>query len=119
MKVVISCYIMCWERYEVVNINLTAKPEFIFDKNPGGKVPTIETPHGTLYESLIVCDYLDELANGPAGDQSNKLHPTDSYAKALDRIWVDNFSEVSKTFNFLLFQDIWKFNLEATIERVN
>jgi pyrimidodiazepine synthase len=82
-------------RYDVVNVNLTHKPEFIFEKNPGGKVPTIEMAKGSLYESLIVCDFMDEAfpESGPGGD-NGRLNPSDPFLKALDRIWVENFSKV-------------------------
>jgi glutathione S-transferase len=40
-------------------------------KNPLGKVPVLVTPHGTLYDSRVICRYLDEIAGAgayPAGD---------------------------------------------------
>jgi glutathione S-transferase len=33
--------------------------------NPLGKVPTLNTPEGWLYDSLVICDYLDSLHKGP------------------------------------------------------
>ena len=75
-------------RYDIVNCNLQQKPEWLLERNPGGKVPTIETPKGPLYESLIVADYLDETySNRP-------LNSSDPFQKALDRIWVENLSNV-------------------------
>ena len=42
--------------YECVNINLKDKPEWYFEMNPLGKVPTIEMPDGKIiYESAICC----------------------------------------------------------------
>ena len=42
--------------YECVNINLKDKPDWFFDLNPGGKVPVIEQPDGTvIYESAVCC----------------------------------------------------------------
>jgi glutathione S-transferase len=40
-------------------------------ENPLGKVPVLVTPHGTLYDSRVICRYLDDLAGAgayPAGD---------------------------------------------------
>jgi len=74
----------------VVNCNLTEKPEWLFDKNPAAKVPTIELANGkTLYESLIVCDYLDEVY------PSRSLMSKDPYQKALDKIWIEEFNKVN------------------------
>jgi len=85
-------------KYDVVNVNLTNKPEFIFEKNPDGKVPTVETNNGlVLYESLIVADYIDEAykASPSGGDASANLTPQDPYQKALDRLWIQKFEKVA------------------------
>lgn len=86
-------------RYDVVNINLLAKPEFIFQKNPEGRVPTIETNDGRcLYESLIVGDYIDDAfdkTSPSAGDTAvRRLTPQDPFQKALDRIWIEKIEKV-------------------------
>jgi len=83
--------------HDVVNINLKNKPEWIFPKNPMGKVPTIELATGqVLYESLIVSDYLDDVyPNRP-------LQSSDPYQRALDRIWIENFGKVISVFYKLL-----------------
>lgn len=79
-----------WNRTDIVYINLKNKPEWIFDKNPGGKVPTIELSDGRiLYESLIVADYLDEAYPGRG------LNPKDPFQKAADRIFIENFGKVT------------------------
>jgi len=83
----------------VVYVNLRDKPEWIFEKNPGGKVPTLEFNDGRmLYESLIVADYLDEAYPGP------KLSFSDPYQKAIDRILVENFAQVNIQFIQLHFE---------------
>lgn len=87
----------------MVNINLRTKPEFIFDKNPGGKVPTLELDggKGTLYESLIVSDYMDEAYpvltahGGGDGSKIDRLHSNDPVQRAKDRILIGEFSSVS------------------------
>jgi len=83
--------------HDIVNANLKQKPEWLLKVNPGGKVPTILTPKGPLYESLIVADYFDEVyPNRP-------LNSSDPFQKALDRIWVDHFSKVSTLYHKMLF----------------
>lgn len=75
---------------DVVYINLKDKPEWIFERNPGGKVPTVERTDGkVIYESLIVADYFDE-----AFSTGYQLHSKDPAQKAVDRIWVENFGRV-------------------------
>jgi glutathione S-transferase len=40
-------------------------------ENPLGKVPTLITPHGTLYDSRVICRYLDQVGGAgayPTGD---------------------------------------------------
>jgi len=76
--------------FEVVNCNLRQKPEWLFEKNPVAKVPTIEIPGKTqaLYESLVICDYLDEAYPGRA------LRSSDPFVRALDRILLENFNTI-------------------------
>ncbi|MBW8270411.1 glutathione S-transferase [Caldovatus sp. SYSU G05006] len=43
----------------------TANPEVMRD-NPLGKIPTLRLPDGTvLYDSAVICEYLDSLHDGP------------------------------------------------------
>jgi glutathione S-transferase len=35
-------------------------------QNPIGKIPVLETPDGMLYDSRVICRYIDHLAGGPA-----------------------------------------------------
>ncbi|XP_077114643.1 glutathione S-transferase omega-1-like [Ranitomeya variabilis] len=85
-------------KHEIVNINLRSKPDWFFEKNPKGLVPTIETSDGKIiYESLIVCDYLDDAFPG------KKLTPADPYEKAQQKILLEHFSEVpSILFNVIM-----------------
>ncbi len=64
------------------------------EKNPGGKGRNSKWE--VIYESLIVADYLDE-----AYSTGRQLHPTDPAQKAVDRIWVENFSRV-KSFTYFI-----------------
>jgi glutathione S-transferase len=87
----------CYSRFEIVNVNLTEKPDWFLALNPRGQVPTLELDDGRiLAESLIVADYLDEV-----GDKSKMLHPKDSFQKAKDRLLVERFNLVRLVFFFL------------------
>ncbi|XP_066582660.1 pyrimidodiazepine synthase-like [Prorops nasuta] len=75
--------------YDVIYINLSNKPEWLLEKNPLGKVPCLEFSNGeTLFESIILADYLDEAY------PQNKLHPNDPLAKAKDKLLLDRFNAV-------------------------
>ncbi|XP_008556151.1 pyrimidodiazepine synthase [Microplitis demolitor] len=90
--------------YDVVYINLTAKPEWLTEKSPLGKVPCIEFEDGeTLYESLIVADYLNEA------HPDQNLYPSDPRAKAKDKILIERFNG--------LISLMYKFYLSPTVDR--
>ncbi|XP_055335831.1 glutathione S-transferase omega-1-like [Paramacrobiotus metropolitanus] len=73
--------------YEIVNINLTEKPEwYMAHHNPLGKVPTLHEPGKPkpVFESLIVAEYVDEhFPNEP------KLLPKDEYEKARQKVAIE------------------------------
>lgn len=83
--------------YDVVNIKLSDRPDWYFERNPLGKVPAIETESGDcLYESLIIADYLDEKY------PERPLQPKDPMQKAKDRILLEHFSRITaNTFKLL------------------
>jgi len=78
--------------YDVVYVNLSQKPEWLHEKSPLGKVPCIEFENGdSLYESLIIAEYLDEAHS------ERRLLPTDPFAKAKDKLLIERFNEVITT----------------------
>ncbi|CAH2322426.1 glutathione S-transferase omega-1-like [Pelobates cultripes] len=84
-------------KHEVVNINLKNKPDWFFEKNPLGLVPAVELSDGeVIYESPIVCDFLDEAYPG------KKLTPADPIKKAKQKIILEFFSGVT-TAHYKLF----------------
>ncbi|NXU47570.1 GSTO1 transferase, partial [Turnix velox] len=85
-------------RHEVININLKNKPDWIFEKNPDGLVPILETSKGQLiYESPITCEYLDEAFPG------KKLMPSDPYERAFQKMLLERFSKITAVyFKYLL-----------------
>lgn len=79
-------------RYDVVYVNLTHKPDWLIEKSPLNKVPCIELEGGeTLYESLIIADYLNDAY------PQNKLYPSNPLAKAKDKLLIDRFNTVIST----------------------
>ncbi|KAM8859668.1 glutathione S-transferase omega-1-like [Spinachia spinachia] len=76
-------------KHEIINIHLTDKPEWFLEKNPLGLVPVLETPAGeVITESLITCDYLEEVY--PEG----KLLPSSAFGKAQQKMMLEHFSKV-------------------------
>lgn len=81
--------------YQYVEINPYHKEKSFLELNPRGLVPTLRVPVGNegkdakpLYESTIICEYLDETY----ADKSKfgePLFPPDPYERARTRIWVD------------------------------
>lgn len=75
--------------HDIVYVNLTHKPEWLLEKNPFGKVPCIELENGeTLYESLIIAEYLDDAY------PENKLFPNDHLARAKDKLLINGFNTI-------------------------
>ncbi|GMR60099.1 hypothetical protein PMAYCL1PPCAC_30294, partial [Pristionchus mayeri] len=73
---------------EIVNINLVAKPEWYFKKNPKGTVPTFELDGKVVFESLIVPEYLDGIF------PDSSIISSDPYVRARQRILVEQLSVI-------------------------
>jgi len=68
--------------FETTEVDLSNKSEEFLAASPTGKVPVIVVDGDSLYESNIVNQYLDEVADGPA------LLPEDPKERAYARIWM-------------------------------
>lgn len=55
------------------------------DLNPRGLVPTLQYQGKPLYESTVLCEFLEEAYP----DHTPKLLPDDPYIRARTRIWTD------------------------------
>ncbi|XP_045129964.1 pyrimidodiazepine synthase-like isoform X2 [Portunus trituberculatus] len=84
-------------KYDIVNINLKQKPEWFFEKSPLGKVPSIEVDGKIMSESLVICDYLDEVYPEPP------LHSPDPWRKGQDRMFLEIFGKVTGGFYNVYF----------------
>ncbi|MBP2442755.1 glutathione S-transferase family protein [Rhizobium leguminosarum] len=79
--------------FERINIDLTNKPDWFLKISPLGKVPLlrIEEEDGSeavLFESSVICEYLEETQAGTA------LHPKDALTRARHRGWMEFGSSV-------------------------
>ncbi len=68
--------------YETVEIDLTDRPAWIYEKNVTGRVPVLEEDGWLLPESAVIMEYLEERYPEPA------LLAADSAARALARLWI-------------------------------
>ncbi|PBP28054.1 glutathione transferase omega-1 [Diplocarpon rosae] len=71
--------------FQYIEVNPYQKPESLLKLNPRGLVPTLEYNNKPLYESTVICEFLEEAY--PSA--TPHLLPSDPYAKAQTRIWVD------------------------------
>ena len=68
--------------FERVDIDLAHKPDWFLKVSPLGKTPVLLVNGQPIFESAVICEYLDETASPP-------LHPQDALARARHRGWVE------------------------------
>jgi glutathione S-transferase len=74
--------------YDAVEIDLSAKPAWLYEKNPVGRVPVYEEDGGlVLPESRVIMEYLEERYPEPP------LWPADPAERALGRLWLERFDD--------------------------
>jgi glutathione S-transferase len=79
--------------FERINIDLADKPDWFLKISPLGKVPLLRIHEDdgreeVLFESSVICEYLEETQAGAA------LHPTDALPRARHRGWMEFGSSV-------------------------
>nr|WP_250520351.1 MULTISPECIES: glutathione S-transferase family protein [unclassified Caballeronia] len=82
-----------------IDVDLADKPDWFLALSPTGKVPVLcVRPHdgadAVLFESMAICEYLDEAVDGP------RLHPANALARAEHRAWIE--------FASALLTDAWR-----------
>ena len=68
-------------------IDLANKPDWFIQISPLGKVPLLKAGNEVLFESAVICEYLDEATPG-------SLHPIDPLTKAKHRAWIEFGSSI-------------------------
>jgi glutathione S-transferase len=68
--------------YEAIEIDLSDRPAWLYEKNVTGRVPVIEEDGWILPESAVIMEYLEERYPEPA------LLPADPADRALARLWI-------------------------------
>ncbi|WP_307236647.1 glutathione S-transferase family protein [Pararhizobium capsulatum] len=76
-----------------IDIDLANKPAWFKVISPLGKVPLLKVDDRVLFESAVICDYLDETT-------APRLHPSDPFERARHRGWIE--------FGSAVLNDIWR-----------
>ncbi|KUJ08606.1 glutathione transferase omega-1 [Mollisia scopiformis] len=71
--------------FQYIEVNPYLKPASLLSLNPRGLVPTLQYANKPLYESTVICEFLEEAYPS----SSPKLLPQDPYERAYGRIWSD------------------------------
>ena len=66
-----------------MEVDLSHKPEELWENNPYGKVPVLVDGDAVVYESAIINEYLEEKY------PEVPLFPKDPFLRARARIWID------------------------------
>ncbi|KAF2197410.1 glutathione transferase omega-1 [Delitschia confertaspora ATCC 74209] len=72
-------------QYQYIEVNPYHKPESLLHLNPRGLVPTLQYENKPLYESTVLCEFLEEAFP----EYAPHLMPENPYEKARTRIWTD------------------------------
>ncbi|MBI4780996.1 MAG: glutathione S-transferase family protein [Oscillatoriophycideae cyanobacterium NC_groundwater_1537_Pr4_S-0.65um_50_18] len=76
--------------HERTYIDLSNKPDWFHQISPLGKVPLLKVDEEVLFESAVICEYLNEITPG-------SLHPDDALQKAKHRSWIEFGSGILNT----------------------
>lgn len=70
-----------------IDIDLADKPGWFLKVSPLGKTPVLLVDQQAVFESAVICEYLDETMSPP-------LHPRDPIVRAQHRSWMEFGSAV-------------------------
>lgn len=76
--------------FDRVDVNLQDKPDWFLRLSPLGKTPVLRTGDVAIFESAVICEYLDET-------QAPRLHPDDPLQRARHRGWMEFGSSLLNT----------------------
>ena len=96
--------------FDIEYIDLSEPPPWFYDVSPLEKVPVLLVDDEPLFESMVICEYLDEITEG-------SLYPDDAFKRATNRAWIEFGSDIlSTTFEFYTTEDGKRFkNLTNTL----
>ncbi len=68
--------------FERIDIDLANKPDWFLKASPLGKTPVLLVDEEPIFESAVICEYLDETVD-------KAMHPTDALERAKHRAWME------------------------------
>lgn len=92
-------------QFDRINVDLSAKPDWFLAVSPTGKVPVLKVRQDNaedviLFESMVICEYLDETQGGAP------MYPVDALARARNRAWIEFASQtLAEAWQFLHARD--------------
>lgn len=78
--------------YEPIEIDLTDRPAWIYEKNSTGRVPVVEEDGWLLPESAVIMEFLEERYPEPP------LLAADAADRALARLWIFRHDDLTKPY---------------------
>ncbi|KAF9024488.1 glutathione-S-transferase [Hymenopellis radicata] len=89
--------------YQYKEVNPYKKEKHFLDINPKGLVPAVEYKGRALYESLVLCEFLEDAFPSSA----HPMLPADPAERAYARIWIDHIAKacVSAFMRLVQFQE--------------
>jgi glutathione S-transferase len=78
--------------YEVVEVDLQDRPQWIYEKNSTGRVPVVEEDAWVLPESSVIMEYLEERYPEPA------LLPADPADRGTARVWIFRHDDFTRPY---------------------
>lgn len=91
--------------FDRVYVDLSAKPEWFLQVSPTGKVPLLQVREAdgsehTLFESVPICEYLEEVMPSP------RLYPDHPLERAKQRAWIEfGSSALAEAWGYLNARD--------------
>lgn len=73
--------------FERLDVDLRHKPDWFLALSPLGKTPVLVSDGQALFESAVICEYLDEV-------YAPRLHPANALERARHRAWMAFGSDV-------------------------
>jgi len=91
--------------HEIEYIDLDMPPDWFFDVSPLEKVPVLLVGDKALFESMVICEYLDNISG-------NTLYPDDPLQRAQQKAWIALGDSILGTVYDMMFT-----NSEADFKR--
>jgi glutathione S-transferase len=86
--------------FDRIDVDLADKPDWFLAISPTGKVPLLkvhrpDVTDAVLFESMVICEYLEESQDGA------RMYPDDALSRARLRAWIE--------FGTSSYADAWQF----------